>query len=258
MVRHLRNVDGAWVTQDDLAPPPEFSGLEHGFGYEIVSQGDTLLVSGTADDGVSRVVAYARAGATWSVQQVLAPPPSPESSSFGTPMVLSGERAILGDSFAGAFHYYERTGGQWQHRATEVRPYWDLAFEGDLIAVGDHDDEDKGYRAGAVTLMRLSGAELVEEAKLYAVEPADEGFFGLSVLLHQGKLYAHSDGEPYVLPGLIHVFEPSDDGWELAHLISTAPEGYFSDFGDPMVAHDGVFLFGTPYESTAYFWHADP
>lgn len=250
----LHFANGAW-TNASLEVPQEFVGNTNTtLGYDMASDGDTLLVSGADDNDLSLVFVYERQGADWAITQTIAPPMMMEET-FGSPLLLSGSRAIIGDDFAGEFHLYEQEDNQWAYRASVTRPFSDLGFENDLVAVGDLDDDDQGERAGAVTLLRVVGTEMVEEAKIYAHEPAPGGFFGSSVMLHEGRLFAASEG-PISFPGLVHVFEKRQDDWELVHLLSCPDEGFYSDFGDEMAAYEDMFLFSTPYERTAYLWES--
>ena len=146
---------GTWSPQAELTAPDAAS--RAGFGSALAVSGDTALVGAGGAPSGGRLAAgsayvYARSGATWSWQAQLTDPDGAAGDWFGSALVLSGDRALIGawgatvagKSEAGAAYVFGRGAAGWAQLAKVTAPdasYGDnfgtsLGLSGDTALLG--------------------------------------------------------------------------------------------------------------------------
>ena len=117
--------------------------LNEQFGYDVAIDGDTALVANnTLSEG--RVYVYVRTGTTWTEQAVLTPADvSPNGNTFGAPLDLDGDVALVSRWQDGSAYVFRRTGSTWveEQKLVSTSTTWDdfakaVAIDGDTAVVG--------------------------------------------------------------------------------------------------------------------------
>lgn len=196
---HLyRRREGSWVHTQRLDGPPGSN-----FGWSLDLDGDRLIVGAPgADGGIGRAFVHALVNGRWTLEQELDPITAVPGGGAGTDVALSGPHAAVGVPGAGL-------GGVDVYRfdGVELGPLAPLTglgsqdfgraldLDGDLLAVGDPLDDDRGGNAGAVYLFRLDpgGAGLFQKTAPAAVGATD--LFGSSVALEGDRLVVGAPGD---------------------------------------------------------------
>ena len=133
---------------------------------------------------------------------------------------------------------------------------WDVALDGDTLAVGDVSDGGGGYvfGQGAVYVHRWDGSAWQPEAKLVASDGAAQDSFGYSVDLDGDWLVAgaNADDDLGQSSGTAYVFRRTPTGWvERQKLVP--PDGGQLNFFGGSVAIDGTTLAVTAWGADATY-----
>lgn len=193
-----------------VLPPIE---REHAtFGNRIAVDGDWMAVSADHDAGplaVGRVHVFRRSGDEWRHHQELTAPDGFAGDHFGMPVVLRGDRLLVG------------------------MPW----------------DDDRGNRAGAVHVHRLIDDVWTWTQKLLPAIHDDTGaLFGTAISFGDdtdevlvGAFLESIDADT---AGGVWVFRDSGDGYEVVQRLSVGqPSGYF---GRAIDVENGVLAIGAP------------
>jgi len=179
--------DGSeWLQTAKLTP----ARVEHGlwFGFSVDIDGDRVVVGSPGADellnsGSAHVFEWS--GSAWVLTQVIKPSPPVERDSFGSSVVLEGDRLVVGSrSGTRVFH---QSGGVWDHVATldgggALDGSGDIS--GDWIVTGSPGDDSKGYDAGAARIYRWDGSDWTLWKKIFALDPDHGHEFGISVAVN--------------------------------------------------------------------------
>lgn len=210
---------GAWVQTQMIAPT--LSVDYDLFGSSIAMDQDVLVVGayGTSDVGLSSGAAYVyrRQGTTWNQQQKLTASDARPLQGFGLtvdlehPIAVIAAEGLLFSGSGGAVYLFEDDGTSWSETQKLVHPFSpstyqtfgdDVSIEGDLLAVGDiNDDDDRtGGNSGSVMLFRNDGTRWDFERQLRTRQPDTFHPLGEGVALDGDWVHAsgYRSSEPYV------------------------------------------------------------
>mgnify|MGYP001110122320 CR=1 FL=1 len=227
------------------------------FGAALAVQADTLLVGapGVNQEHVQNAGAafvFESRDAGWEEVQRLSPEPQQTDSGFGKSVALDGDTLAVGAIYeynpqagngSGAVYVYTRDSDGWQMQARlhapDGAPFdlfgWDLALQGDLLAVSARAAESPGgaRNAGAVYLFQRSGGAWDLLARLSPQNLSPRDYFGDSLALAGEYLFAAAPGSDQTEAantGVVYVFRQQGQNWfeevKLAH-DSLQPNAHF-------------------------------
>ncbi|MCP3904528.1 MAG: hypothetical protein GY715_12945, partial [Planctomycetes bacterium] len=217
--------EGGWAYETTLLSAAAFAGDQ--FGYAVAAAGNLVVVGVYAADvtGFSSgaVHVYRRLGATWALEDQLAPSDGDMGDRFGWAVSTDGERVLVGarsdenDGLlgSGSAYVFRHTGDGWLEEAKLTDPNraandafgFSVSLAGTTALVGASGDDDPGLDSGAAHVFRHVGIGWVHEAELEATDAEGQERFGRAVALaaniavvgasHDGDDGTHS-GSAYV------------------------------------------------------------
>lgn len=185
---------GGWTQDTEVAR----SGTMR-YGIDVAIDGDRAVIG---QYGTSSVDVYVLSGATWTLEQTLAPFGASADAAMGRVVDISGSRIIAGaptdeqDQLrVGAAFIFEHDGSSWHQTAKLVPPAPEqglrfggaVAIDGDLAAVGSPGQGDPPT-TGAVHLYQWSGSAWEHVDEITPSTPPSYGLFGSSVALDGDRL----------------------------------------------------------------------
>lgn len=226
--------DGVWTDGVRIQSPATVDGGY--FGYDVKLSGDELFIAapneGGNDEGV--VYLYERdpvSGAWHHVGQIMSPNPS-VNEGFGSSIAFDGDVLVvgatghdIGDAIDTGMVYVFRRGAEGWQFETALPPLSpapslrlgklsSLAVEGDLIAVGNYEENTYFDNNGAVHLYAYDGTTWNLDTTLWAADPAHIASLGWSLALRGDRLVAgamNADGVSR-RSGAVYVFERDASG----------------------------------------------
>jgi hypothetical protein len=210
------------------------------FGASLTVQTDTLLVGAPGvnqEDAQNAGAAFIfkRGKTGWEEIQRLSPDPLQTDSGFGKSVAIDGDTLAVGAIYeynpqagngSGAVYVYTRNSDGWQMqarlRAPDGAPFdlfgWDLALQGDLLAVSARAAESPaGARnAGTVYLFQRSDGAWDPVARLSPQDLSSRDYFGDSIALRGEYLFAASPGADQTEAantGAVYVFRQQGQNW---------------------------------------------
>ncbi len=229
-------------TQDQKLTASDAEPGDH-FGYSLLLDGDTALVSAIWDDdngnGSGSAYVFVRSGSAWTEQQKLTASDGRPAHAFGSSTALEGDTALVGaygdDGGAGSAYVFVHIGGEWTEmqkltagdRAAGDSFGYSLSRDGDTVLVGAHCDDDNGQESGSVYVFVRNGSTWSERQKLAASDGWKDDNFGRSVSLHGDRALLGSVGDNDSW-GAAYVFVRSGGVWVEAQKL-TASDGAQGD-----------------------------
>lgn len=236
----------------DLAPSDgvaqDLAGTSVDLRGELAIVGAPGVDGSDSDFGAAYVYRFDR-DALWSEEAKLVPfGPLPDAA-FGHAVAIEGEFAAVGAPLedttdgkdSGAVYLYRFDGTQWVEHARLASVStgyafanfgWSLAMQGDLLAVGAHQDSQRDAGAGAVYVYRFDGAAWTLETTLFADDADRANRLGSAVDFDRdvdggdgrARLIAGATDTRFggIRAGAAYVYERSADGaWtETARLLA--------------------------------------
>ncbi|MEX0938203.1 MAG: alkaline phosphatase family protein [Pirellulales bacterium] len=222
------------------------------FGYSVALEGNRALVGALSSGGTGAAYIFEGGGGTWSQVKKLVAGDAEANDRLGSSVDLQGDLAVAGafqTDTTGAAYIFERSGADWTQidkltandAAGLDRFGASISIDGDWLAIGASEDDDRGSSSGAVYLFQRSGPESWEQMrKLVPNDSAAGDRFGNSLDLQGGRLLVgailHSDGATG--SGAAYLFEQMPAGWMLVDKL-TADDAGGSDRLGQSVALDG-------------------
>ncbi|HWS26319.1 MAG TPA: FG-GAP repeat protein [Xanthomonadales bacterium] len=184
---------------------------------------------------------------------------------YGTAVAVSGEFALVGAYLedtdagpdAGAAHWFQRVGGQWNYGGQLLAP--DGAIEdrfgiavdidGERMAVGAFwDVVGSNIDQGSVYIYRRVGADWIFEAKLVADDGGEGDYFGFALSLDGDRLLVGARGAsaPASEQGLAYVFVRDGTGWSQEARLELAGINSLAYFGASVALAGDLALVGAP------------
>jgi len=214
--QHLFKPLGSEGVMDSISTPNASFLYGDGVGFDVASDGDTLVLGapgtddGAADDTTQNcgaVYVYRRSGATWAFDAVLRAPAPAVDDQLGISVAVSGDTIVAGTNLHAAAYVWERAGGSWQppQRLTVTPPDAvsfgaQVAIDHDLIVVGAPYESGGGsginpahdppmMNSGAAYVFRRTpGSGWQPAAYLKASTPGVDDLFGIAVAVQDGTV----------------------------------------------------------------------
>lgn len=274
----VRN-EGTWSLQQKLtlSDPMGFDG----FGQSVGISGDTIIVGavGDSDDGSlpgSASVFVRDSAGVWSLQQKLRPHDAVPGDMFGFPVAISGNTALVSDSFfpanngnfVGSVYVYERVGTVWSERQKlQINPKSGAEFgraisiDGDTFVVGAIYDAHGSNTQGSAYVYVRTGATWSQQQKLFVRDSPAPERFGTSVAINAATIVVGNNFEDEHR-GSAYVFvRDAKSNWKQQFKL-TADDGLPEDYLGTSVATNGsVVLAGAvgktvngPSSGAVYYW----
>ncbi|MEJ2709799.1 MAG: FG-GAP repeat protein [Anaerolineales bacterium] len=219
--------------------PKELQSYDN-FGAALAVREDTLVVGAPGvnqgdyqNSGAAFV--FERREADWGETQRLSPDPLQSDSGFGSSVAIDGDTLAVGAIYeynpqsgngSGAVYVYTQDSDSWQLQArlaaADGAPFdlfgWDLALQGDLLAVSARAAESLGgaRNAGAVYLFQRTGDTWNPLARLSPQNLSSRDYFGDSIALAGEYLFAGAPGHDETeIPGAgaVYVFRQQGQNW---------------------------------------------
>jgi hypothetical protein len=246
----FRRVASEWVEEAVLVPDPV--GVGEGFGHPVALFENTLITGGDVVD------IFVRNGTAWTLQQRL--------PVRGTAVALSGDTALVGDPDAdvgsnadqGHVRVFNRAGSVWTEQqqlaasdgGIEDRFGNSVAISGDVVWIGDANDQIDGSRRGSAYVFRRSSTTQLwtEEQKVTNSDGVDGDRFGSSFAI-AGDLAVigaslHEHGGINENHGSAYVFIRSGSAWVEDRELR-ASDGQNNDFfGASLAFSENTLLVG--------------
>jgi len=215
---------GGWSPVAELLPPDLTSGMR--FGASAAIEEDTLVVGADSDPygvgaGGDNSAAYVFERApdteTWTLAAKLEPFEDPEEENFGSDVAISGDTIAVSRKWDSVFVFERNPDGLWRNGARvfpgamgEATSLTEMAFAGDVLAIGEPDASDVGFLTGIVYVHVRDPSTGVWSyiARLYGSDTAERDEFGSALGVSDGTIVVGSwkDG-PWT--GAAFVFEPT-------------------------------------------------
>jgi hypothetical protein len=215
------------------------------FGFAVSLDSGRLAVGARqqdeAGDDAGAAYLFRQVAGAWEEEQKLTASDAAPGAQFGFALALRRRWLLVGAPFAGdagassgSAYVFERTPGDWVETQKLVVSDADqgdelgfqVALDGDWLAVTAWKDDEAGVEAGAVYVFHRDGTSWQEAAKLTASDAAAGDRLGGSVALEGERLAVGA--ERHGGKGAVYVFRRSGAAWtEEAKLV--APDGAAGD-----------------------------
>jgi MYXO-CTERM domain-containing protein len=215
-------------------------------GSSVSIVGDTALIGelGSTAIGPSAVIVFVRSGAQWMQQQVLSD--GVDNDSFGTPVALSADTALIGAFGRETAYVYTKAGTAWTQQqvltasdgATGGHYFGSaVSLSGDTVLIGA-----SGHDAAYVFVR--TGATWTEQQKL----AVPGGSFGSAVALSgDTALVADPAAESFI--GAVYVYTRSGAVWTQQQKL-TASDGAGDDsFGGSVSVLANIAVVGAAHDN---------
>lgn len=232
------------------------------FGQAIAVDGNRVAVGAPHADGRGAVYVFERPGPSgaWRQTARLVPAEAGSGAGFGSSVALEGEWLVggaPGQAGGGAAYVYRYDGGGWQLSGTLAS---DSVTDGDgfgsAVAISDGQlligapgplpfsllGAPESPRAGAAYVMRRSGGEWREEARLTADGSLSLGF---AVAWWEGTAFASAPVTDGV--GAVYAFTSANGSWATPVVIRRSEQGNQSMFGFSLGVSGNALLIGAPF-----------
>jgi hypothetical protein len=180
---------------------------------------------------------FEQVGSNWIAAQKLKASDPTFGGALGTALAASGEWLVATTPFdlnkgngtaAGSAHVYNLQGSVWVHTqkllasdfATVYSEYFgrSAAIDGNVMVLGERDDNTMTTHAGSVYVFELQGTTWVETAKLYPLDWEPQGAFGHSVAIEGdtiviGAIGNDNGSQPGADRGAAYVFQRAGSNW---------------------------------------------
>ncbi len=228
----------SWSEVAKLAP----NDLKHldSFGSSVVIDSNGAIV-GTS--GAAYV--YRPSGDDWIEVEKLTPSDG-EVASFGEPIAISGDYAIIGDG-----HILRRSGDSWSEVA-KLSPSdggpggffgVSVAISGDYAIVGDN----RSGPPGAAYVYKRNGDSWVEVQKLTPGDAKPGDGFGTAVALDGDYAVIGAFGNKLDSLGSVYVFERGSGGWVEVQKLTANDAGPGDAFGTAVALDSDYVIVGAKY-----------
>ena len=243
------------------------------FGISVAVLGNTALIGadcatidGNANQGAAYVFVYD--GSSWSFQQKLVAADGAGDDYFGVSVALGTDIALVGASGTtigektaqGAAYIFTREGTKWTQQAKLIADDgetgddfgWSVALSDGTAVVGANSKTINDARAqGAAYVFIAEGPNWVQQARLTALDGAEDDWFGWSVALSGNTVLVgtpKSDVLENIDQGAVYTFTRADGNWTEQSKL-TAPDGEAYDgFGWSVVVSGDTAMVGAIYD----------
>ena len=190
----------AWVLEQTISPPDNYSGMRFGESLALDNTGTTLAIGSPATGGTgsdSSIYIYTRSGVTWTQQARVKPITANSSiSNLGISVALSGDGNTLvsGDNLSGdtgCFNIFTRSGISWTQLEklsssdTSKQVLFgrtvSISEDGNIITVGDTKYKNaSNVEVGAVIIFTKGTTNYTQEKIIFASDGSANSDFSIS------------------------------------------------------------------------------
>lgn len=266
------------VTQSAQLTPPAGS-MYLRFGWAVALDGEDVAFVGAPHAGgfAGMVFRFERSGNTWSLAQTLNPGGGPPGASFGASLALDGDTLLVGAPTyddpgvmrvgSGGTYVFQRFGGWTQTQLLRPADIADrdffggsLALRGNTALIGSRladGPAELDQNAGAVYVFERLGGDFVENEKLTAPSPAENGFFGWSLALGADIAFIGAIGDVDERREAAHVFplaRTSSGSFTLGTPLEAENTPRHLSFGRSLALSDDVLFVGEPGGNAAWVY----
>ena len=250
-----------WTWVQQLSAPAGAAG--DAFGSAIVIEGAAILVGAPGTDGPAGTDAgaahpFVESAGTWSAQPALAFADMNAGDAFGAALALSADTAVVGApnkengsaEGAGSAYFVGRDGPTWAdpvrlpviHANENARFGWDLAIDGDTVAVGAPGAYvPGGPRTGIAYVFTRAGTAWGEDQRVAPPQGTADDQFGDHLDLDGDTLVVGTPGRDLGGAGDVgaaYVFRRTGGVWTEEQML-VAPDGVETDAFGSAVAVSG-------------------
>jgi hypothetical protein len=262
-----------WAQQAKLAAADGAS--FDGFGNAVAIDGGTVVigaqnaaVNGNSSQGAAYVYAF---DGGWNLESKLAASDGAAWVQFGRAVSVRGDSVLVGAVSAtvganqgqGAAYVYTRAGGNWSERTRLVASdgeAWDgfggaVSLDAGQAIIGASSNGTAGQ--GAAYVFVGSGADWIEQGKLFASDAFNGDGFGTSVALSGGVAIAgslFSDLAVAQNAGAAYVYTRTGDVWSQQAKLVAADASDGAEFGIGAALDGTTALIGAEFASGADGW----
>jgi len=139
-----------------------------------------------------------------------------------------------------------------------------VAVDGDTIAIGADEDDDKGDKSGSVYIFSRKDTTWTEQAKLTASDGTSGDNFGESVAISGDTLVVGADQGPSDGPGSAYVFKLVNGVWTEQRKLRASNGASEDKFGDTVAISGDTVVVGADQDDqngedsgSAYVYNLD-
>ncbi|MCP3919286.1 MAG: hypothetical protein GY711_27420 [bacterium] len=237
------NAPSGWGQTDRLVPADSVA--DDYFGFDVVAQGDTVVIGSPRAHGPAArsgaAYVFERMPSGWVQTQKLVASDGGFDQFFGRAVALDGDTILVGSSevaFRGAVYVFERGPGGWTETDKLLASdgiandgfgssVW---IEGDTAMMGAAGDDDLGNVSGAAYVFERAGGVWGETQKLLASDGGSLHRYGNAIRIQgdRAMIAARTNAA-----GAVYAYERGPSGWvETQILVPSSP--YTGEFGDAL------------------------
>ncbi len=215
-----------WTFQTKLLAP---DGARYdSFGCSVSLSNDTALIGARWDndtrDKTGSAYVFIRTRTNWTFQAKLLASDGADGDSFGLPVYLSDDTALVGTIFdddkgtdSGSAYVFIRTGTTWTQQAKLLASDGaandnfgnSISLGMDTALIGAWQNDENEYNAGSVYVFKRTGTTWSQQQKLLASDGSNSDVFGCSVSLDDDTalIGAYENDNNFVRSGSVYVFK---------------------------------------------------
>jgi hypothetical protein len=231
------------------------------FGKSVAMSGARAIVGAKGDemgpDTTGSAYFLEFNGSSWTEVQKVYASDADHLDNFGWSVAMDANRAVIGAPFAGsggAAYVFEHdgTGFVETHKLVPTSTPatatlgWSVAISGDVVVVGDPNQDSPNSDAGAAYVFRLNGTTFTEEARLLAIDPMDSAKFGYAVATNSTAVAVGAPFRSTPDPA-VYVYEKVGTAWDNENKIS---QGVANWFGAAIAMDGSKLAVGASHDAT--------
>ncbi|QDT27728.1 Calx-beta domain protein [Gimesia panareensis] len=257
--------NGIWTFQQKLTVADSVDNGQ--FGDTIAIEGDTIVVSNTAEDEYTgSAYVFSRENGVWSETAKLTADSPEVGARFGDSIDIENSMIVIGARYAsapytksGAAYIFTEQAGTWtlSQKLTDPVPTYSglfgnsVSLEGNLLLIG------AASTVGEAILFQRdpSSGTWNPIQTLTASDAAPSSYFGAVVEIHNQQIFISSAFDPTGADnsGAVYRFTQDNMTWVEQQKISSAGTESGDDFGRVTAVTDGAILISARLDDDVYF-----
>lgn len=252
--------DDQWVETAQLLPSDP-TGNAH-FGQRLAADRSgtsrRLVVAAPSHNGLDgsgrgQVYVYECEEGEWIEAHRLVGSDTNNSDHFGRAVAIDGDTIVVGAPFKegfGAAYVFEFNGASWTETGRLFPDGfsdgfgWSVGTADGWVFVGDQDDSERAFRAGAVHVFRRSGSTWQRSEKLMLDDAIGEEYFGSALEGQLDTLIVGAISGIAGVPGTAHVFALQGDRWMESQVLTGSGAPNQDEFGGAIAIRGNIAVIG--------------